>query len=731
MSVILEDIRKACFVKFLDIIKPAFYKHILDGNRQILETFNMQEPTEDLPLWLVSGGESINFYTMNANKTPTKDIDAKLLFTGDYTINKSIFKGSHIVNGKNIGGSLPKEISHLTTYVENLDEKTNEGDRLLIDSGFNFGSGKIKNYNDYFKEIFKIWKNYEDSHVAKELKQIFRTGFETRGKILWECMGAGINGWQNNTQNTACIGADGNINGATNINEIDKHVNEKTTPWINIQEIEGRKEIKIYFLKIPYLNLSGTDNKKSFPYSCEGNGNYITNSKLNEIQTRLDFLMKNNPSEIWNNYYPFISLMSLDRYLMSLMGVVIIVFNKKYNDKKYINQPDEYEKFIFQEGILDLFIDYHAGEAPASKNTYENKLASGMIPNIIKPITYCNTNSFIRIPTINWLLHDQSRMLYHSLRLQEPRKWSNKGVEIWGDFEDGKQKKYFSKLKGLIQTFYDVIIMLETKYNENPYNKIRLQDMLRECKVDCSPTWFISALYDSFNPIVLIPDDHIKYVCPPQNQNAIQQQFANQLPNPPQNPPQNQQQLEQKEEWRLEDEKKWLEDEQEEDLRLENERLWAQQRYTQQEQQWKQQQQEAQEVDQLWAQHRYTQQQRYAQPQQWNQQQPQKQRELNYHQGFRGGSTRDFTLSKMADEDRTKLQKLHQQQDAQLQKQQSQERKQLEQLIIERRQEEFKKKKGSIGSKLYNRCERIKHKTRRSNKKIIRHNRTKKMNDKN
>ena len=83
-----NDIKKLIFVYYLSSIKFMFYKVLLDANKNILEIFKKEKTDNEFPLWMITGGEAINFFSSPTTKTPTKDIDVKLLFTGKYSITK-------------------------------------------------------------------------------------------------------------------------------------------------------------------------------------------------------------------------------------------------------------------------------------------------------------------------------------------------------------------------------------------------------------------------------------------------------------------------------------------------------------------------------------------------------------------------------------------------------------------------------------------------------------------
>jgi hypothetical protein len=503
-----DDIRKDIFVRYLQTIKPAFYKFILDGNKTILDGFNIVTPDDKIPLWMISGGEAINYYTAEAKKTPTKDIDAKLLFTGAYTIPSTFFKGTQE------GGTLPDAILHVRkTIKENFDAILTPGgfDFSIVNNDVKKGVEKgvkksVKNvvnnpFTAYILDLFdKQFIKYVNQKRKPLIKDSTRLGFKTRGDILWACISA----WftvDKGQGNTAFIKPDGTFGDSININGITAHSNN-TNDWINFRLDLGsglvEQSLKMYVLKVPYL-FTGHD-EESFPYSggFEKGMREITDDELNSIHSRIQYLVDNSAkgSQIWDIYYKTISLMNLRRNLFSLIGVVILVAR-------------DGRKYIIQEGVLDLYMDFHAGEVSGGKVVYENKLASGMIPSIIKPVEYCDSKSFIKIPTLNWLLHDQTRMLYHSLRLQEVGRsgWTDKGVSSWTPYPDGNQKKYFSKLLGMISTYYDTIKNLEGYYSAN---KDACVNDLQQCTDEtmCTPQVFTSYLYSIMTPTNFVPIEY-------------------------------------------------------------------------------------------------------------------------------------------------------------------------------------------------------------------------------
>ena len=489
-----EDLQKNIFIFYLDSVKSAFYNVLLDSNRDILNKMNLQEPNDKVPLWMITGGEAINYYSAPDKKTPTKDIDVKLMFSGDYSIDKTFYK------------NIPKTIKGLRRHIEHT-----WGD-ILNNEGFDFSSPNFHQLEQYIAQtVFPSFNTYAASKLNDTIKQnIFDVGYSTRKDILWKCM----NTVPRTDGNLQYINGDFTGGNSLNFDDIDNHVINTQTEWLQLNTSTGIEEFKIYMVKMPYLN-SGFKSGDSFPYTCPKdpgvkdcrriNGTPlvpVNNDDLTKMQNRLDYLNNmsvENQRNVWDTFYYASTFMNIERYLMSLVGVVIIVGRNG-------------DKYLVQEGVLDLFMDYTAGDIKGGKIRYENRLANGDVPSIVKRINYCNKVGYIRIPTLNWLLHDQTRMLYYSLRLQNIKMkdgFSDKGVEKdgWVDMEDGKQTKYFQKLKGLINTYGDLINSVEVAYKTNKKQSIGL---LQSCVGDdCDPHTFLSYLNDEFNPTTFVSSGHL------------------------------------------------------------------------------------------------------------------------------------------------------------------------------------------------------------------------------
>lgn len=460
----ISDLTKDVFIYFLSRVKTNLYKAILNGNTEIIRSID-QPLNSDSPLWIITGGEAINYYSSHDNKTPTKDIDCKLLFVGEYSIPKHLFAYP----------SLPPYLLHLRRYIQSFED-------VLTENGFNVISRNLDALKEHIKTISPLWYEYFGQYADGQYAKMLIAGYVSRRKILFNGM---VTLKDNSPGHIVYAKPDGTFT-PLNISDLNRHsaqTNEWTKQIIDFKDGMGpiMRSFKLYMITTPYA-YDGKD-EDSFPYRC--NDGIISDDKLYDIEQRLN-TFHSNPKLLFDLYYDSITYMNMRRYLISLVGVCILVDNAG-------------NKYIIQEGILDLFIDFSASNSNAGKYIYENKLQNGMIPNVIKKIENCGTTGYIKIPTLNWLIYDQTRMLYHSLRLQEVKDWSTEGVASWKPFEDGKQPKYFSKLKGLLTTYLNVLTTAEEVYDRNKDVIVRdLQNCTNETQ--CSPSFFISHIYSQLNP---------------------------------------------------------------------------------------------------------------------------------------------------------------------------------------------------------------------------------------
>ena len=465
----MNDLTKDVFVYLLHILKNKFYKSVFDGNNDILS--RLPEMTTDSPLWMVTGGEAINYYSEESEKTPTKDIDCKLLFVGPYNIPKLLFDPEYV----------PTEVATLRQFI-----KKTFPDILLKDTGFNVNSPYLNDLSDYINTVvIPTWNRYSSRYL-----DLLAIGYLSRQNIIWNCISDIHTG-----EHMYYAKPDGTFV-PLHLHDINNHnlsINEWRTQVIDFKDGHGPqpRSFKLYMMKTPYVDVGRT--AEAFPYYC--NTGLITDAELSIIEQQLNAFYSN--SDLWNLYYRCVTFMNLRRFLISLIGVCILVDTSG-------------RKVVIKEGILDLFIDFSASESLPGKYIYENKSSIGMIPNIIKTIPYDGKIGYIKIPTLHWLIYDQSRMLYHSLRLEEVghHDWSEQGVIGWKPFEDGKQKKYFSKLRGMVTTYLRVLTRIEEAYKTH---KEEIVTSLQQCKdeTQCTPSFFISHIYGVLFPSSFItPSTH-------------------------------------------------------------------------------------------------------------------------------------------------------------------------------------------------------------------------------
>jgi len=167
--------------------------------------------------------------------------------------------------------------------------------------------------------------------------------------------------------------------------------------------------------------------------------------------------------------------------------------------------PESGNSIMIHEGVLDLFVDYHCDSLPMGRNIYEGRNSNGLIPSIIKNITYCGKESIIKIPTLNYLIYDQTRMLYFSLRKQNTSDdwWDDSGPTQWRvmpDYEaEEKKSKYFPKLKRMLQSYIDVIDIVQQSYDSDEANRNVIIKTLQDCAPhsECTPSHFLSFIFES------------------------------------------------------------------------------------------------------------------------------------------------------------------------------------------------------------------------------------------
>ena len=462
------DGRKDMFVKYLDIVRPTMYHSILESNGELLATLYKKKLSENLegsPLWLLTGGELINMYSTASNKVATKDIDCKLYFTGDFSIPYSQWKQAI--------GSIPSfSLSSFDFYDE--DATRTKANALLKTCAKHLSANKGGSIDAY-----KTWSIGESQKVKMCASQVVNTlkGTYTHLNLTNGKRRGGI--------------------------ELATMEGCKSQPWIN-----GDK-CKAFIVNVPYVTQVGRDNvpydindkvldSLGARYDEDIDGHHIDSSFVEEFDKKVQSWIQDprlkTPAQkraYLERQLKVIRIKNQRFKLSTVVGVVLV-----YNE-------DRGEWYLFQEGLLDLYIDYSAGHHSNLEKHYLGRYQDGSFPSVVKPVKYRSRSSqkmgVMKFPTMTWLLYDQLRMLYVTLRGEylgcddKECKW----VPLGGGAA-GNHGKYFKKLQGMITSFGSVIGALQ----ESDADIETISTMLRKCKSKnielCGPNMFLGNLFDTF-----------------------------------------------------------------------------------------------------------------------------------------------------------------------------------------------------------------------------------------
>jgi len=195
----------------------------------------------------------------------------------------------------------------------------------------------------------------------------------------------------------------------------------------------------------------------------------------------------------------------LDRKL-----TIIRLKNQKYKLSTVVGVTvvyDEYagQWYLFQEGLLDLYIDYCAGHHLDLEKRYLGRNADGSFPSAMKKVQFGKKQGIMKVPALTWLIYDQLRMLYVTLRGEYLG--CDETHCTWlklGGGAQGNSKKYFKKLLGMLGSFESVIQTLQTDGDLE-----ELEGKLKKCKKinleDCGPLPFMTDLFSAFEFDLLKP----------------------------------------------------------------------------------------------------------------------------------------------------------------------------------------------------------------------------------
>jgi len=455
------DGTKELFVKYLDKVRKDIYILILDCNAELVRTLyhkNIDGNLEGYPLWLFHGGELINLYSTKRNVVATKDIDLKMYFTGDYSIPPTLYKRAF---------SKIKPVRMMDfDFYDSVQTKRQETTLLRGCKGV-LTKHKIPKI-DYYKN----WYLGESQKVRMCSSLVVNTLRGTYSQLNLKT---------------------GNL---TQGIEYEKMHSCRSQVWTN-----GEK-CKAFILNTPYVTQVGKDNvpydigdnvlkKAGIEYDEDIDGYHVDTDFLQELDGKVkawteDPLLTTNDKrrEYLERQLRIIRIKQQKYKLSTVVGVVLV-----YNESRE-------EWYMFQEGLLDIYIDYSAGHHLDLEKRYAGRYEDGSFPSILKQIRYNRKKSVMRIPSLTWLIYDQLRMLYVTLRGEylgcndKVCKWVKLGGGAAGNHE-----KYFKKLQGILHSFGSVIKHLHSGNLED------VSEHLAECrKLDvslCGPQSFLTDLFRS------------------------------------------------------------------------------------------------------------------------------------------------------------------------------------------------------------------------------------------
>ena len=455
--------KKDIYVKYLNYLRVGIYQRILDSNSELVHKLYRKRKNSSLsgdPLWLFHGGELINLYSSDKNKVPTKDIDLKLYFTGDYSIDPKVYKRAC------------DKIKPI--HMRDYDFTDMIGCQKILET-------KTRGFRGIMSQI--------KTPSGKSCYDIWDMGETQRNSICSSLLLNNLKGTysQINLQT-------GKLRSGLEYDDLEKCRSQK---WTN-----GDK-CKAFIVNVPYITQVGRDN---IPYDINDTVLYNLGTNYDEeidgyfvdenILKQLDEKVRS-----WTENETLKTTKDKRDYLMNKLKVIRVKDNKfklstvvgvtvVYNETRY-------QWYLFQEGVLDLYIDYGAGYHLDLEKEYLGRYKDGSFPTVLRKVSYGNRSGIMRVPTLTWLIYDQLRMLYVTIRGQylgcddKHCRWVSLGGGAQGNYA-----KYFKKLKGLLNSFEGVITNLQDNKSDDAEN------VLQKCqKLDmeiCGFQPFLTSLFDNF-----------------------------------------------------------------------------------------------------------------------------------------------------------------------------------------------------------------------------------------
>jgi len=454
--------KKDIYVKYLNYLRVGIYQRILDSNSELVHKLYKKKKNASLegdPLWLFHGGELINLYSSDKNKVPTKDIDLKLYFTGDYSVDPKIFKRAC------------QKIKPI--HMKDYDFHDIPSCQKTLDANMRGFRGIMGAKTPSGNSCYDIWEmgetqrnNLCSSLLLNNLKGTYSQINLKTGKVR-----SGL--------------------------ELDDFAKCRPQKWTN------GDRCKAFMVNVPYITQVGRDNvpydindktlhKLGIDYDEEIDGYPIDEENLTQLDEKV---------RAWTEDETLKTTQDKRNYLMNKLKVIRVKDNKfklsSVIGVTLVHNETRGQWYLFQEGVLDAYIDYGAGYHLDLEKEYLGRYQDGSFPTVLKKVAYGNRSGLMRVPTLTWLIYDQLRMLYVTVRGQylgcddKHCAWIKLGGGAQGNYA-----KYFKKLKGLLNSFEGVIEGLQDE------NLDDVGEALQKCKglnmEVCGFQPFLTSLFENF-----------------------------------------------------------------------------------------------------------------------------------------------------------------------------------------------------------------------------------------
>jgi hypothetical protein len=524
----MEDLERSLSVKFFSSYVSVITNKLLLENKKLVDFFielNKQDllikDVVELPLWTISGGEVINLYSSKNSITPTKDLDTKMIIPGRYSLPLYFIDNS--ITFRKIQPDDGRDVSFYILVKElNMDEYFRNKNICDKSAWLDYFNNKKNFFIDFqFDQI----KDYLNDQKKDYYYPIYKTILESKYRIVYDILKSFKNLYKDKNYFQTYKDNKFSFNIFNELkNLLIQYKNIK--PFVEyMKQIDNENVIQNEgFLTIP-INLMIPRLHKTYhkylnyPYNVkfdkidnnDGTFQYVDSFLNNDVIKGIDFieninnqlldwynLSDDDESIIFNNYFKMHEIMRHSIPLMSLVNLKIFV--------NISNDYNTIELSIKQEGFFDMWTDYSAqyNEVKKAKSIYEGIQKNGDIPCIVELFKIEDNISLLKIPTISWILRDQTQMLILGLRKQKVfiENWTDQDA-VFTDYQHNPLK-YSNKILSILDGFDELIDDINKSIKEDNLKKYSGFFEEDKCKkyfdfIACGPDAYISYLFKEKN----------------------------------------------------------------------------------------------------------------------------------------------------------------------------------------------------------------------------------------